>query len=114
MKLDTHERAGAMADALVSPVIGVGEPRLPTRRQRLAVDRITVILRGDVAAIRSHLFARLVLAAMSELQLVGVAPCRQGENLVTEAHAEDGVFPFHRPPHVRDSLDTHLRVSGTV
>src|SRR5689334_24638530 len=81
VELHAHERTGAMANALVGPVVEVAEPRLPLARQGLLVHREAVVLGGDEAARGSHAAARLVLTAMTELELVGVGARGESEDL---------------------------------
>ena len=78
MELDAHERPGRVADALVRSVVGVREPGLPGLGQAADVHGETVVLAGDVAAPRPFLEAGLVLAAVAELELVGVRRRRPG------------------------------------
>ena len=49
-----------------------------------------VILRSDVDFVGEHVLDRLVVPAVSELELVSLAPRRTREQLVAEANAEDG------------------------
>ena len=73
VELHAEVRPRARADAFVGAVVDVHEPRLPVAGQRVVVDRVAVILAGDVAAARQQILHRLVHAAMAVGQLVGVA-----------------------------------------
>ena len=60
--------------------------------ERIGIDREAVIVRGDFDALRKLVEHRMIGAAMSELQLVGLAAAGEAENLVAEADAEDRVL----------------------
>lgn len=81
-----------MKQALVAAIVGVDEPGVELRRQ--ASHGETMVLRGDVAALRAMQLTRLVLAAMSKLEFVGVATGRQRQHLVAQADAQRGNAPL--------------------
>src|SRR5437870_5541999 len=89
MELHAQEWPLAVPYAFVRAVVEILEPRRPARGQRPLVHGMTVVLGRDVAARRAHHGARLVLAAVSELELVGVGAGSERQDLVTEADAED-------------------------
>ena len=96
--LDGEHRAGRAA----------GSPR-PCRRsgsrgsararaaRRARVHAEAVVLRGDLDLAGPQVLDRVVGAAVAELQLVGLAPAGEAEDLVAEADAEDGQ-PLRRAP----------------
>src|SRR5689334_13879463 len=85
MELDREKRARRVAHAFVRAVVRVGEPGVPAGGQGRRVDRVAVVLRGDVAAARAFFQAGLVVAAMAELELVGARARGEREQLVAEA-----------------------------
>src|SRR2546425_3711053 len=99
MELHAQERALAVPYAFVRAVVEILEPRRPAGGQRPLVHGIAMVLGRDVAARRAHHGARLVLAAVSELELVGVGAGSERQDLVTEADAEDGALLLHHSPH---------------
>ncbi len=58
---------------------------------------IAMILRSNVAAVRFQIFDRVITAAMTELQLRSISAASQGEQLMTQADAEDRIFAEQAP-----------------
>lgn len=56
---------GAVHDALVGVIVGVGEEDVPAIGQRVGVDGEAVVLAGDEAAVRPIVDARLVVATVA-------------------------------------------------
>lgn len=56
---------GVVHDALVGVVVSVGEEDVPVLRQRVRVDGEAVILAGDEAAVRSLVYAGLVMTTVT-------------------------------------------------
>src|SRR5262249_49157883 len=102
MKLHAHEGADAVPDPLVSAIIGVEKPRLPVRRQGGVVHRIAVVLGGDVAAPCADFQTGLILATVSEFELIGVSPGCQGQQLMAQTDAKHGDVPGHGASDVRN------------
>lgn len=59
VELRAEERLVLVPDALVSPVVHVGEQRMPALAELCVVDRKAVVLGGDVALVRQAVHHRL-------------------------------------------------------
>ena len=79
-----------MLHSLVGAIVGIKKPGFPFRRQCLLVYSKTMVLRRYDATLGSHLNARLVLAAMTVLQLEGIGAGSQRQQLMSEADPKDG------------------------
>ena len=53
---------------------------------------IAVILRGDFDFSGDQILHRMVAAAVTEFQLIGFGAVGQGDHLVAQANAEDGIL----------------------
>src|SRR5690242_7644826 len=104
MELHGAKRARGMADALVGPVVGVAEPRLPARGERFLVHGVAVILACDIAAAGVQVDTGLVLAAVAEGEFVCVGAGGQCHDLVAEADAEARHAVIERPSRHSDGL----------
>src|SRR5687768_6520711 len=89
MELHAHEGKRAVSNTFVRPIIGIHEPRFPSFLQRLDPDGISMVLGCNVTTACSDFYAGLILAAMPELQLIGVGTCGKGQDLMAKTHAED-------------------------
>ena len=89
VELDGEPGPRAVDDAFVGAIVGIHHQGHPACWQGLGVHREAVVLRGDVAALRAEVHNRLVHATVAELHLEGACPCRQGQDLVSQADAED-------------------------
>ena len=89
MKLNTEERFGSMAESLIGTVVGIKKPGLPVLRQTFFSYCVTVVLRGDITTLRSNLYARLILTAMTEFQLVRRCAGCACQQLVSKTNAEN-------------------------
>ena len=114
MELGREERFRSVAYALVRPVVHVYKQRLPVGSQRAVVDRETVVLAGNEAAVRTDLPHRLVMAAVPVFQLEDFGSSRLGQELVSHADAADGLRAFQRFPDVGNRRLAHVRVAGPV
>ena len=92
MELCGEPRVPLVPDALVGAIVHIDEERFPVCRQRAVVHRIAVVLRGDEAALRTHHPYRLVMAAVTVLQLIDLRPACLAQQLVSHADAEDRQF----------------------
>lgn len=59
VELRAEERLALVAHALVRPVVDVRKQRLPALAQLGVVDRVAVVLGGDVALVRKSVYHRL-------------------------------------------------------
>src|SRR5436309_7817818 len=76
-------------------------------------DAEAVVLHGDEHTARLHVLHRMVRAAMAEVELEGVVPEREPEQLMAEANAEER----HGAEQVADRLDLageHGRIAGPI
>src|SRR5437660_9393947 len=80
MELHGEEGLAAMPHPFIAVIIGIHKPGLEIGGELL--NRETVVLGRDKAAFRSLQKAGLILASMSKLELISVATCRQGQQLV--------------------------------
>ena len=69
-------------------VVEVDMRDLDISRQRITIDRKTVIVRGDLDLAGVEIFDRLIAAAMAEFEFVCLAAKNLAENLMPEADAE--------------------------
>ena len=83
-----------VAYAFVGAVVHVDEKRFPVGRQRRGIDGIAMILACDEATGGAHKLHRLVMTAMTILQLVCLCTCSPCQELVAETDAHEG-------PHIR-------------
>jgi hypothetical protein len=110
--------AAFVGDTFVTAVVGVGKERLPTRFERVAVDDVSVILRGNVAFASLVVQDRLVLTAVSKGELFRGTSGGETNQLVSHADTENrldvrigainDLFEFV------DGSSAHGRVTGTV
>ena len=114
MELRGEEGLRNVPDALVGSVVQVDKERFPVRRQRRRIHGISVVLGGNVAAVRAHAAHGLVVAAMAVRQLERLRARRQGHELASEAHAENRTVALERLPQMGDGFRTHGRVAGPV
>ena len=103
-----------MADAFVGAVVHIHKPRFPVGSEGLVVNRESVVLRGDEAAVRADHTYRLVMTAVPVLQFIGVGTPGSGEQLVAHAYSENRLVPFHRLAKVGNRDVAELRVARPV
>src|SRR5262249_29825984 len=114
MELHAHERPLSVADSLVGAVVGVRKPGFPTVREGFDIDRITVVLGGEVTARRSCLKTRLILTPVPEFQFVSVCTGRQRQDLMPETKPKDWQISLHSLSHVTNRCGAHLGISRSV
>ena len=78
----------------------------------VGVDRVGVILRGDLDSAGLQVPYRVIAAAVAELELVGLGSVGQGDDLVSETDAESDTS--QELPNGFDGLGTSSAVTGTV
>src|SRR3989344_6876076 len=100
MELYRAPRLGLVTYTFIRTIVGIHKTFLPPCGKRVGVHCKAVILRCDVAPLRSRINARLILRAMAIFQFVGLCPRSEGEQLIAEAHAEDGLALFHRATYL--------------
>ncbi len=106
----------AWIEALDALVVGVDEPRLEVcLREALRVDRVAVVLAGDVAPPRDEVHDRLVLPPVTVLQLVGLAPCDMPSDLLARGRSRAaGTSESTSLAVVLTVVDAEPRVSRAV
>src|SRR5439155_3249983 len=92
VKLDAERLLRRSSQTLAGLVVQVDVGRLDSGRKRGEVDAEAVVLRRDLHAPRRDVLDRLIRAAMTELELVGLRAESERENLVPETDAEDRFF----------------------
>lgn len=104
-----------MDDAFVAAVVEVDEIFLPVRGEGGGVDRVAVVLRGDVAASRGEVEGGDVVGAVAVFEFYGAGAAGEGEELVAEADAHDGdLGGFHEALEVVDGVLAVGGVPGPV
>ena len=88
MILDREDRQRFVPQAGDSFVVEVDVRYLDIRRQRIRINRETVVVRGDLDLTGVEIFDRLVAAAMAEFEFVGRAAKNLAKDLMPEADAE--------------------------
>ena len=116
MELRAHDRLGLVDHALVRPVVEVDKVLLPViLGERVHVDRVSVVLRGDVAAAGGEIERGDVVRAVAVLELHGLCTCGEREELVPETDAHDGTgVGLHELLEMVDGLLAMGRVAGAV
>lgn len=114
VELNGEEWLGFVTDTFVRAVIDVGEVGFPAFREILNVSDETVVLRSNVDATSKVINTRLILTTITILHFVGGATTSVGENLVTHADTEDGLFARQCPPNVLDGVLVESRVTRAV
>src|ERR1017187_6847240 len=114
MVLHTEYRLAAVAETFQRLIvqIDVGDFDL-AQVERIRVHGEPVIVRGDLHAPGEFIAHRMVGAAMSELELVGLAAKGEPEQLVAETDAEDGLLTDELAD-VAHLGDQRLRIAGAV
>ena len=100
-----------MLDALVSAIIGIEKPGLKAFWD--LADRETVVLSGDIAALRVLHETWLVLAAVPEFHLIGISTCCQRQQLIAHADTKGGNVVVQCSPNGLDRASCHFRITGT-
>mmetsp|Transcript_34549 Transcript_34549/g.108294 ORF Transcript_34549/g.108294 Transcript_34549/m.108294 type:complete len:215 (+) Transcript_34549:3498-4142(+) len=103
-----------MHETFVGDVIDVHKVGLPLGRKVCVVNSIPVVLRSDVNLVCKHVLDWLVVATISELELISLASSSTSKELVSQADAEDGNVLLQRPPQVGNGLLAHGGVAGAV
>lgn len=115
VELSAEDGARLVDHTLVACVVQVGEVGLPVRGQGRGVNRVTVVLAGDVAATGAHVQSGNVVSTVTVLELDGAGTSGQGQELVTQADTEDGKLGgLHQAAQVVDGVLAVSRVTGTV
>ena len=91
----------------------MGEDELGALEER-RVDREAVVLRGDFHLAGAEVLHRMVGAPVAELELEGLAPASQAQDLVAEADPEKGDAGVHDLPRSRHRVVAGLGVAGAV
>ena len=60
--------------------------------QTIGIDRVAVVLGGDMSASGGQFFHRMIAAAVAEFQFEGLSAEGMGDQLVAQADAHDGFF----------------------
>ena len=114
MELHRTEGFGFVTDALIGAVVHVHEPGLPIATEGFVIHRVTMVLRGNEAAIGIGHADRLVMAAVAVFQFKGTGTRRTGQQLISHADAENGFFLGHGTAQVFYGDAAESRVTGAV
>ena len=90
MELRREPRHCLVADAFVGAVVHVHEQRFPVGRQGRGIDGITMILTCDEAFGGTYMLHRLIMTAMTILQLVRLCTCCPCQELIAKTDAHEG------------------------
>lgn len=90
MELGTEDGTGVVDQSLVGLVVEVGEVLPPLAGEGGGVDRVSVVLRGDVALAGGEVESRDVVGTVTILELDGLRTSSKSDKLVTHADAHDG------------------------
>mmetsp|Transcript_56273 Transcript_56273/g.101140 ORF Transcript_56273/g.101140 Transcript_56273/m.101140 type:complete len:315 (-) Transcript_56273:450-1394(-) len=116
VELDREPRLLLMSDTFIGGVVRICEQGRPAIWQARVIHCKAVVLRCNVAAARAQVHARLVHATVSELHLVSLGACSNGQQLVSQANAENRhCWPLLH--HLAEDLhggDALLRVARSV
>src|SRR5882724_10780817 len=114
MVLHREYRLRAVTQAFDGLVVEIDVRDLDIFRQRRRIDGKAVVLRCDLDLARLEIFDRVVRAAMTELQLEGLAAKRETENLVAEADAEKRHAGGDDGLRVVDGICQRRRIAGAI
>src|SRR5579859_8046259 len=101
-----------MMDAFICAIVGIDEPGGETWWDRF--NSKTVVLRRDIATLRSCQQAGLILTSVSKLELICIAASGKGQQLMTKADAHGWNLTLHGDPNGLDRLLHHLWIARTV
>ena len=90
MELDGEYRGVFIDDAFTGAVVGIDHAHLSMRGQSVAVHSIAVVLAGDINPAGGNVPHRLVCTPVAVFQFDGFAALGQGQQLMTQADAENG------------------------
>jgi len=90
MELGTEDGTRVVDQTLVGLVVEVGEVLPPFAGQGGWVDRVSVVLRSDVALAGGEVESWDVVSTVTVLELDGLCTGSKGDELVTHANAHDG------------------------
>lgn len=94
MKLCTEEWLRLVPDAFIRPVVHIGEKRLPSLAKLAVVDRVAVVLGGDVALVREPIQDRLQLFHGRKKTQEGNA-AKDDKNICTWEQCHTPIFHLH-------------------
>jgi len=83
VKLDAADGAGIVTNALIRPIIYIPPRLCPALGQRGRVDRVPVILTGDMASAGQKVEGRDVLSTIAILEFDGLGTGGEGDKLMT-------------------------------
>src|SRR3989344_6383225 len=98
-----------MRHSFIRTIIGILEPGFPILRKRSIVHGKPMILRSDITPICFSIYARYVLPTVPVGEFVSLGARREGEELIAETHAEDGLTDCHCLFDVFDGRLAHSR-----
>ena len=90
MELGTEDGTRVVDQTLIGLVVEVGEVLPPFAGQGGWVDRVSVVLRSDVALAGGEVESRDVVSTVTVLELDGLCTGSKGDKLVTHTDAHDG------------------------
>jgi len=90
MELGAEDGTGVVDQTLVGLVVEVGEVFPPFAGQGSGVNRVSVVLRGDMALARGKVKSRDVMRTVAVLELDSLRTSSKGDELMTHADTHDG------------------------
>src|SRR5688572_443049 len=114
MVLHRGDRLGRVTEALDGSIVEIEVRDAHIPRQGLGIHRETVILGRDFNLAGAEILDRMVCAAMSELQLEGLAANRQSEDLVPQTDAEHRHAGVNELANVADGIPERGGVAGAI
>src|ERR1700733_6469156 len=87
MKLNAGNGVLAVTERLVRMIVQIRHCRFELVGQRFAVDRVSVVVRGDEYVACKQVLYRLISAAMSVRELVGARSAGEREELMSQTDA---------------------------
>ena len=114
MELRREERLALMPYTLIGAVVHVDEQGLPVGRERIIVDRETMVLRSDEAAVCANPSHRLVMAAVTVLKFICTGSGCLGKKLIAHAYSAYRLARGHGLAYVHHRSLSHIRIARTV
>lgn len=115
VELRGEDRPGLVDDTLVGAIVEVDEVLLEVGGKGRSVDRVPVVLGGDVALTSGQVQGGDVVGTVSVLELDGAGTGGKSEELMTHANTHDrDLGRLHQASEMVDSLLAMSRVTGAV
>ena len=115
MELCAEDWTGAVDDALIAAIVEVDEEFLPIGWQRRRVDRVSVVLRRDVASACTKVERGDIVRAVAPFELYCLGSAGKGEQLVPKADTHHGDLGcVHQCSQRPNRVLAVRRVSGPI